>query len=101
MEMETISWKIYLIMEFYFDIVGFNEQMKKNKIATYVNLIIHGNVEQFKSQVNNKICKVNFNIFAYQNHVMIFPSHYFVNFFLTTSSIISQTPFKKDLNYFV
>ncbi len=51
-----ISWKIYLIMEFYFDIVGFKEEMKKIIILqSYVNLIINGNVEQFKSQVNNKI----------------------------------------------
>ncbi len=26
--MEMISWKIYIILEFYFDLVGFKEQMK-------------------------------------------------------------------------
>jgi hypothetical protein len=29
-----ISWKIYMILEFYFDLVGFKEQMKK-----YINIL--------------------------------------------------------------
>ncbi len=28
MEVEIISWKIYVIMELFLDIVGFKEQMK-------------------------------------------------------------------------
>jgi hypothetical protein len=34
MQVKMISWKIYMIMEFYFYIVGFKEQMKYINIPT-------------------------------------------------------------------
>jgi len=45
-----IWWKIYMIMEFYFDIVRFKEQMK-NVISTLWQLITTGNAEQQKAQI--------------------------------------------------
>jgi hypothetical protein len=47
MEAYMISWKIYMIIEFCFDIVDLLKQMKNISIfQRYVKLIVANNVEQ-------------------------------------------------------
>jgi hypothetical protein len=72
LKVKLISWKIYMIMEFFFNIEKFKEQTKIDKYCKpYANLIVIIIVEHHKPKYTmNKIIKSPFNSIKFSSHVM-------------------------------